>query len=89
MPSIDRKTTVTNGPKATAPRKADNDPLFRNDVLGKLQEGKVPYGKGQTYVDPNPDREEYLRKTEGLTAMQRVEYRCERSHGGETLHMLT
>lgn len=53
-------------------RKFDAAPAFRNDILGPLKGGKVPYTKGQTYADPDPDREEFLNKTQGLNVMQKV-----------------
>ncbi|CAO1613251.1 unnamed protein product [Parajaminaea phylloscopi] len=79
MPSVNDKQSSAqtsgrsqgNGAAHPVPRKADQDPLFRNDSFGNLKKGKVPYGAGQTYADPSPDREEFLRRTEGLTAMQR------------------
>lgn len=65
-------------------RKFDAAPAFRNDILGPFK-GKAPYTKGQTYADPNPDREEFLNKTQGLNMMQKVSRRALVKNTGATI----
>lgn len=66
-----QKHTANHDGNGVVRRKYDQDPLFDVHHLGLLAPGKIPYGPGQTYTDPNPSREEYLRRTEGLTFLQR------------------
>jgi len=54
-------------------RQVDVDSYFDNTKLTYGDAGyKVPYTPQNTYKDPNGDRQDYLEKTKGLTAMQRV-----------------
>ncbi|CAO1627241.1 unnamed protein product [Sympodiomycopsis kandeliae] len=71
--ATDTKTKVAanHDGNGVVKRKFDTDPIFNNAHMGLFEPGKIPYGKGQTYVDPNPSRAEYLKKTEGMTFMQR------------------
>lgn len=56
-------------------RNVDVDPFFDNTKLVYGDAGyKVPYTPQNTYKDPNGDRQDYLEKTKGLTAMQKVSY---------------
>lgn len=73
MPSVDQDKPIkgNHDGNGIVRRKFDTDPLLDNGHLGLFAPGKIPYGPGQTYANPNPSREEYLRRTEGLTFMQR------------------
>lgn len=61
-----------NGKRETS-RPVDLDPYFDNTKLMYGDAGyKVSYTPQNTYKDPNGDRRDYLERTKGLTAMQRV-----------------
>lgn len=65
---------------STTVRLADTDPAFDNSITHlvssvntdqKLNAHGVPYTIHQTYRAPDGDRMEYLRKTQGMTTLQR------------------
>lgn len=73
-------TSVSAPGKATPTmRKVDIDPFFDNTRIELPGKGKsagakpsaAPYKPRNTYVAPNGDRQDYLKNTEGMTAMQR------------------
>lgn len=66
-------TSINKGGKGEIPRQVDVDPYFDNSKLVYGEAGsKVPYTPQNTWKDPNGDRQDYLERTKGLTAMQRV-----------------
>lgn len=59
--------------KGEITRQVDSDPYFDNTKLVLGDAGtRVPYTPQNTYKDPNGDRQDYLERTKGLTAMQKV-----------------
>ncbi|CBQ73148.1 conserved hypothetical protein [Sporisorium reilianum SRZ2] len=63
---------VNGASKGEVARKVDVDPYFDNTQLVFGEAGsKVPYTPQNTYKDPNGDRQDYLERTKGMTAMQK------------------
>lgn len=53
-------------------RRVDVDPKFDNTDIRLGATARAPYGPENTWARPNGDREDYNKKTDGLTAMQKV-----------------
>ena len=60
-----------------APRAVENDPLFDNSNTSLSPTGKVPYTTGNTWKNPNGDRDDYRRNTASLTDLQKVMLLCQ------------